>query len=179
MKLKSTLASVLIVVMVMTACTADQVTQSINIGIQVAGQLINILSSSGVLGTNNNLQVINTVMTEAQKDLGDLESLYNQWKSASAADKPGIAQKIQDIGNLIQTNLATLLADAHVKNSTIINDVTAAVAVINTAVLAVLALMPQLATAKKAPNLPTVPGAKKPDDLKKYWNQQHPGHQVS
>lgn len=177
-KLRSIIASLLII-SISVGCTSDQIIAGINVGINVAQQLVNIAGT--VAGTNQPvINLVNSTMNEASKDLRDLEGLYQQYESASAADKPGIASKISTIGNLIQDNLTTLLADAHVKSSPLLDDVNKAVAVINSAVVLVLNLLPPgtFKVKKRAVELPTVPGARKPDDLKKYWNSSHPQHRV-
>lgn len=176
---KSIIASLLIVAMVTVGCSGDQIIQGINVGIDVAQQLVNVIGAA----TGQNQDVITLVsnsMDEARKDLNDLEGLYQQYESASATDKPGIAGKISKVGNLIQDNLATLLADAHVKSSPLLDDINRAVAVINSSVSLVLTLLPPGAFQAKhrAVFLPTVPGAKSPKELKNYWNQTHPHNKV-
>jgi hypothetical protein len=178
-KSRSIIASLLIATIVMIGCTTDQIIAGINVGIDVAQQLVNIVgTATGADQTVVNL--VNNTMTEASKDLKDLEGLYQQYKAASPTDKPGIAGEISKVGNLVQDNLATLLADAHVKSSPLVDDVTRAVAVINSSVALVLTLLPPgtFQAKHRAVTLPTVPGAKKAEDLKKYWNDTHPQHKV-
>jgi hypothetical protein len=177
--MKSIIASLLIAVFVLIGCTTNQVIAGINIGVNVAQQLVNIVGTA--TGTDQPVvNLVNNTMNEASKDLKDLENLYQQYESASATDKPGIAGKISTVGNLIQDNLATLLADAHVKSSPLLDDIYKAVAVINSSVVVVLQLLPPgtFQAHRRAVTLPTVPGAKKADDLKKYWNSSHPQHKV-
>ena len=152
-------------------CGADQIIAGLDAAAQVAtaaGPIIAAVSPE-----------YGGIVIAVGKTLTDLSGLYTQYDKAAATEKPGIAGQIHALTSTALANLQTIFNDAHVKNSQVVVEVTAFVAVANTAIQVLLSKLPPAPTsqasvtsATTSQSLPVVQGAKSASDLKKYWNGQ-------
>ncbi len=172
-KTKVVLAGVLCVVMATTACTSQWISVALadlpvltQMALNIA-TLITTLQSGQQISTTD-AAAIQSISTEASKDLNLLQTLYNQYKAAPDA---GTLQKIQSTISTINQNLPALLAAVHVSDPVLAARVTAGVNLILTTVQSFSALMPATVnTARKvAGQKLAIPHAA---ELKKQWNQQ-------
>lgn len=145
--------------------TVDEVMDGLKVADGVAKGLIPIISP-----VNPQLA---TVMTRVSADLELIVKTYADYETAAGAT-PANADLIRATVGSIQANLSAILSAIGVKNPDLINYVSVGVAVINSALVAILAILPAKTTAQAAeigrPKLPVVKGAKSAKDLKDAWN---------
>ena len=157
---------------VTTGCNVDSVIKGIRVGISVADGIVGVLGSSPTPPAF--LANAKTILGKVKDGLTAAEAVYSAYEKANAVAKPSLLNTLQATVGSVQDNLRTFLSVANVNNLTTINEITLAVAVINTALNALIAVLPssvsvQLTHANEKP-LPTVKDAKTPQDLKKAWN---------
>lgn len=175
-KFLSCLLCTLLIALPMTTagCNADSVIKTLDISVSVAGNILVVLQSSGTSPE---------FVTEAQGLLGNVKdgltaakAVYAAYESADAATKPSLLNTLQTTVGSIQTNLTTLLSSAHVKSPETIEYVTLAVAIINSALVTLIAALPNSTVKSQAvvvgTTLPVVVNARTPNDLKKAWNNK-------
>jgi hypothetical protein len=117
---------------------------------------------------------VQDIGNQATQDLTTVQKLINDYKTASAADKPGILGKIDAALNSSQKDLQGILAAFHVKDTATQTAISVGVGLAVTTVEAIISLlppaksagMPTAMTVKKAP--PHKPD--KPEDLKAKYN---------
>ncbi len=102
-------------------------------------------------------------------------STYKSYEAALPAGKPSIGQVLEATVSGIQANLKSILSGVGVKNPALLTEITVGVAVVNTALIALLSKVTGTAgTAIRAAvigqGLPVVNGAKSASDLKNAWN---------
>jgi hypothetical protein len=164
----------LLAIFLLVGCTSTQVLDDINVGIDVGTQILSIISQTPGTSADiqSGLQTASNIFTEAKRDLSDGENWYNQWKTATDAQtKASLAQQIENTVNTAQTNMAGMLADAHVKNTSLIGHITDAASIINTGLTVLLNAVNPNASLVRASRIPIVSGAKKAKDLRNVWNK--------
>lgn len=171
--MKSVLAGVLCLALVATGCTAQWIGVALadlpvltQMALNVA-TLVTTLQSGQQISVNE-AAAIQSISTEASKDLNLLQSLYNEYKASPDA---GTLEKIQNTMAAINQNLPALLAQAHVSDPVMAARITAGVNLILTTVQSFAALMPATVNTSRR-----VAGQKlaipKASELKKQWNEQ-------
>lgn len=132
---------------------ADSVTQAL--------QPIILSVSSAIAG----------ILTTMSTDIELVIKTYEDYDTAGGTD-PSKVDLIRSTGAAIQSNLGGILDAIGVKNADLQILVRTAVAVVNSAIIAVLAVLPVATTARAAvvSSLPTVQGDASPNGLKKTWN---------
>ena len=172
---KIILSIILSISLLATACSAQWISVALAdlpVLTQMALNIGTIITTlqSGQQVSAADAAAIQSISTQAAKDLNLLESLYNQYKSNPSAS--GL-QKIQTVIADINENLPALLQAAHLSDPLLSARVTAGVNLILTTVASFAALMPQTATPlmaqKTVRQQVAIPAA---SDLKKQWNQQ-------
>jgi hypothetical protein len=133
----------LAVLMATSACSAQWVNVALADMPMLAQMALNIVSLSATMqGRPLNpadAVAIQNISTEASKDMGLLQTLYNEYK-ANPTDA-GL-QKIGAAITTVQQNLPALLASAHISDAVLAQRVTAGVNLILTTVESFAALMP-------------------------------------
>jgi hypothetical protein len=162
-------AAMLPVEAVLTGCIgADVVIAAIGAAAQIAASAANILSPVNPSTAN--------VLGVVAKDLLLIQNLYQQYETAAAGDKPGLASQIQAIITTVTGNLTAILSAVRIANPTLVTYISVGIAVVNSAITIIISHLPPAvktaALAKRAagPPLPEVQGAKSSKDLKKAWN---------
>lgn len=154
--------------MAIVGCTSSQIADSFAVAESA------LVSTSAILAPVN--PGLAAVLKLGGVAVHDAYQVYTAYDSAPAADKATVAGRVRVAVLAAQQNLATLLADARIKNPELVVYVTAYVAVANTVLTLIVNHLPKqpsaLRSASPAPALPTVPNAKSPEDLKKYFNSQ-------
>jgi hypothetical protein len=172
---------ILAVVLTFNACSTDSVIDGLKVADTVAQAAIPIISPVN--------QPLATVMQKVSSDLEIVVKTYQDYESAAPGDKPAKATLIKATASAIQGNLSDILAAIGVKNPEIKEYVSVAVAVVNSALVVVLAKLPaepqsavSARSATKSATLPTVEGAKTAQDLKNAWNNAiktaYPGSKI-
>lgn len=172
--MKAALAVVLSVSMLATGCTAQWISVALADLPVLTQMAVNIAALAVTLQSGRQLNpadaaAIQNISAEAGKDLGLLQTLYNEYQAS-----PNITtlQKINSVLSMTSTNLPALLAAAHISDPVLSARITAAVNLILATVESFAALVPQTATVTAqtvAAQTIAVPKAK---DLKKRWNAQ-------
>ena len=173
---KGLLAAVLAVSLAATGCSS----QWISVALADLPVLVQMSLNIATLAETAQGRVISTadeaaiqsISSEASKDLNLLQSLYSEYK-ASPSDA-GL-QKINAAIVVIQQNLPALLQAAHIGDAALSQQVTAGVNLILTTVESFAMLMPQSSQAAASVNVHaqlarpmTLPTAA---ELKKTWNE--------
>jgi len=176
MNIRSRLKSLLALIMALLTATMGWAPQWINVAMQdlpvLTQMALNIATmvstlASGKQAAAADVAVIQNISAEASRDLGLLQSLYNDYKANPSS---ATLQKIQNVVSDVNQNLPALLQAAHISNPTLSARITAAVNLIVTTVNSFASLMPQRSahTLRKTQALPLV-AAK---ELKRQWNHQ-------
>jgi hypothetical protein len=172
--MKVILAVALALSMAATGCTAQWLSVALA-DLPVLKQMaLNIVALVATLESGKQISAaesaaIQSISTEAGKDLTLLQTLYNQYK---ASPDNGTMQKIESVIGDINQNLPALLQAAHISDATLSARITAAVNLILTTVSSFAQLIPQSAPPSAQKNTRAkfaIPQAK---DLKRQWNQQ-------
>jgi hypothetical protein len=177
--MKGVLAMALAVSLAATGCSAQWVSVALAdlpVLVQMALNIATFAETAqGKVISTADEAAIQSISSEASKDLNLLQSLYNEFK-ASPSDA-GL-QKINATIVVIQQNLPALLQAAHISDAALAQQVTAGVNLILTTVESFAALMPAGApssTSSASVNVhaqlarpATVPTAA---ELKKAWNE--------
>jgi hypothetical protein len=159
-----------------TGCNEDQIIGGIKTAADVITQAGNILTPLNPKG--------GAILSAVAQGLADLDKAYEAFDTAAAANKPGTVGTIEALIATLQGQLSSILADVQIKNPELVAIITVAVAVANSAILALY----NHVAAKSAPvgtqhsavfaagtslslPLPTIPNAKSSKDLAKAWNQ--------
>lgn len=164
-KNKIALPLILAVALTFSACGVDQVIAALQVADQVTKSAIPIVQPSNT--------AVSGVMTMVSSDLELVIKTYQDYESATPAEKPGKLALLQSTANAIQINLGGILDAISVKNPELRQYVAVAVAVVNSAVTVMLTKLPSAgaqARAAQVSTLPTVQGAKSAKDLKNAWN---------
>jgi hypothetical protein len=104
--------------------------------------------------------------TKVGGDIANIEKIYGDWQTASAAAKPGIEAQLNVLFDTLNNDLAPIFSIAQVNNTNVQAKVTAFIALIQTAVNIAEAVIP--ATAKRfGTNAPVKMDA---ETLVKSWN---------
>jgi hypothetical protein len=154
----------------LTGCNEDQIIGGIKTAADVITQAGNILRPLNPKG--------GAILSAVAQGLADLDKAYEAYDQAAAANKPGAVGTIEALVATLQGQLSSILADVQIKNPELVAVITVAVAVANSAILALY----NHVAAKSAPvaaehtavfgtSLPTIPNAKSSKDLAKAWNQ--------
>lgn len=172
---KVVLAVVLAVTVTATGCTAQWLSVALADLPVLTQMTLNIAALVATLESGKQISAaesaaIQSISTEAGKDLTLLQTLYNQYK---ASPDNGTLQKIESVIADINQNLPALLQAAHVSDATLSARITAAVNLILTTVNSFAQLIPQSAapptSQKRGQAKVAISRAK---DLKNQWNQQ-------
>lgn len=170
--MKSMLAVILCLTMVTTACTADWIKialADLPILIQMGINIATLIGGSKL--TQHDIDGINAISVEAQKDLRLMQTLYDDYKASPTPDK---LAKIQAVMAEINTNLPALLVAAHIKDAELSQRIGAAVGLILSTVQSFAQLMPSannpkgMKVERNAQGKVALPS---PEQLKKQWNQ--------
>jgi hypothetical protein len=157
----------------LTGCSEDQIIGGIKTAADVITQAGNILTPLNPKAGG--------ILSAVARGLGDLDKAYEEYDQAAAANKPGAVGTIAALVSTLQEQLSSILADVQVKNPGLVATINVAVAVANTAILALydhvaaksapVAAQHSVFAAGTSLPLPTIPNAKSSKDLAKAWNQ--------
>ncbi len=174
--MKGVLAMALAVSLAATGCSAQWISVALAdlpVLVQMALNIATFAETAqGKVISAADEAAIQSISSEASKDLNLLQSLYNEYK-ASPSDA-GL-QKINAAIAVIQQNLPALLQASHISDAALAQQVTAGVNLILTTVESFAALMPKSSQAAASVNVHeqlsrprAVPRAA---ELKKAWNE--------
>ncbi len=174
MKTKSqiVIALLLCTSMVTTGCSSDWISVALDdlpVLTQMALNLGGLAATlqSGQQLTASKTAAIQSISTQASKDLNLLQALYTEYKQSPNA---GTLQKIQNAIADINQNLPALLQAAHVGNAALSAKISAAVNLILVTVNSFALLIPKTSSSSaagvKKANLPHAA------DLKTQWNRE-------
>jgi hypothetical protein len=172
--MKIGLAMVLAAALVATGCTAQWLSVALADLPVLTQMALNVAALAATLESGKQLSTaesaaIQSISTEAGKDLTLLQTLYNQYK---ANPDSSTLQKIDNVIGDLNQNLPALLQAAHVSDATLSARITAAVNLILTTVNSFAQLIPHTATAVSARTMSAVTKLPRGKDLKQQWNQQ-------
>ncbi len=172
--MKIGLAMVLAAALVATGCTAQWLSVALADLPVLTQMALNVAALAATLESGKQLSTaesaaIQSISTEAGKDLTLLQTLYNQYK---ANPDSATLQKIDNVIGDLNQNLPALLQAAHVSDATLSARITAAVNLILTTVNSFAQLIPHTATAVSARTMSAVTKLPRGKDLKQQWNQQ-------
>lgn len=85
---------------------------------------------------------VQSIANQVKSDLTLVQSLIASYQSATAAQKPGLAQKISAALSDVQANLNAILTAVHVKDAALQATIVAAVGVAVTTVASIMSLIP-------------------------------------
>jgi hypothetical protein len=154
------------------ACTSAQVQDTISTASAV-------LSSASAILTPIDPQ-LGSVLSAASSAFTDVGKAYSDYLAAAAADQGQKAAALRAALSAIQGNLAQLLSDLQVRHPELVEYITVAVAVANSAVILIVSHIGTGATASastvrataQTSSLPVVAGAKSAKDLRAAWNNK-------
>ncbi|MGB6877316.1 MAG: hypothetical protein WBD87_14920 [Candidatus Acidiferrales bacterium] len=124
---------------------------------------------------------VQAIANQVKSDLTLVQSLITSYQSATAAEQPGIVQKISAVLSDVQSNLNAILTAVHVNDAALQATIVAAVGVAVTTVASIASLLPaspapapasSSASAKSTHVAKTRPAIKPPSasQLKKQFN---------
>lgn len=151
-------------------CSVDQVIEALDTANAV------IVAANVILAPAN--PAMGAVLGTVSGDLSLVAKAYQDYENALPADKANAGDTIRGIVATVQGNLAAILQNVGVKNPALVNDITKGVAIVNTALIALLTRVTTTSGAVSArsmvagPDLPVVSGARTAKDLKNAWNNQ-------
>lgn len=154
-------------------CSVDQVIEALDTANAV------IVAANVILAPAN--PAMGAVLGTVSGDLSLVAKAYQDYERALPADKANAGDTVRGIVATVQGNLAAILQDVGIKNPALVNDITKGVAIVNTALIALLTRVTTTSTAGAlsahsamvpAVNLPVVSGARTAKDLKNAWNNQ-------
>ena len=130
--------------------------------------------------TDPMIKEVTDIGAQAKKDLETAQSLINDYKNASATDKPGVLGKIDAALSAVQKDLQAILTAFHVKDTATQTAIAAGIGLALTTVQAIYSLLPATPAAPTT-TMPTGAEAKpvpktaaheppKPKDLKATYN---------
>lgn len=146
-------------------CTADEVVATLQTADAVDQAAITILAPA-----NGPMAL---VLSAVDKDLQTVIKGYQDYEAALPADKVTKGDLVKATVASIQANLQQILADVGVKNPGLLSYITKAVAIVNTAMVIVLARVTGTRARSivvSGNDLPLITGAKTAKDLKAQWN---------
>jgi hypothetical protein len=173
------LAIVLSAALVGSGCNTNWINTAINdipVVLQIVTSILSIVAIAEGRGQTDPAMIaeVKNIAVQATNDLTTAQKLINDYKTASAADKPNVLGKIDAALNAAQKDLQGILTAFHVKDTATQTAISAGIGLAVTTVEAIISLlppapstgMPTAMTAKKAP--PHKPD--KPEDLKAKYN---------
>jgi len=148
-------------------CGADQIIAGLQTAQNVSTQAQKILAPV-------NPEVANIAGVVAT-DLGVIVKAYQDYDVAADGDKPTKAQLVLATAQSITNNLSAILDAVRIKNPQLLTEITIFVAVVNSALVVVLAKIPNAGLKTQAAivgnqGLPVIKNAKNAKDLKTAWN---------
>lgn len=172
------LAVVLSAALVASGCDAlSAATSDIPVVLQIVTSILSIVAVAEGKGQADPAMVaeVKNVAAQATNDLTTAQKLINDYKAASAVDKPTVLGKIDAALSAAQKDLQGVLAVFHVKDSATQTAISVGVGLALTTVEAIISLLPPPAP---SPAMPTSRTARrvqphrpdKPEDLKTKYN---------
>ncbi|MFZ0640648.1 MAG: hypothetical protein WA020_08395 [Candidatus Acidiferrales bacterium] len=110
---------------------------------------------------------VQSISNQVKSDLTLVQSLITSYQSATAAEQPGIVQKISAALSDVQTNLTAILTAVHVNDAALQATIVAAVGVAVTTVASIASLLPAAPGTVRANRAVKPPSA---SQLKKQFN---------
>jgi hypothetical protein len=145
------LASILCVTTTNFACNTQQwlktIGQYLPVAIQVAQSVVSLLPLFGSGQPASDQQAVTQIGNEATKDFQLLQSLYQQYQAKPDA---GTQAEIENVLNLVTTNLPAMLTAAHIKDQNLSQKIVAAVNILLSIADVIIAQMPVQSPALKA-----------------------------
>lgn len=178
-RMKGLLAAMLAVSLAATGCSAQWISVALAdlpVLVQMALNIATFAEAAqGKVISAVDEAAIQSISSEASKDLNLLQSLYNEYK-ASPSDA-GL-QKINAAIAVIQQNLPALLQASHISDAALAAKVSAGVNLILTTVASFAALMPQASSSSTSSasvnvhaQLARAGAVRTAAELKKTWNE--------
>jgi hypothetical protein len=169
------LVCVLCLSLIATGCSAQWISIALADLPVLTQMALNIATLADTLHSGEQLNpseaaAIQSISSEASKDLRLLQQLYQDYKANPSVN--GL-QKIQTVIADLNTSLPELLQAGHIKNPVLSTKVNIAVNLILTTVNTFAALIPEnAATASSQRTAAQRVTVTQPKDLKRQWNQQ-------
>jgi hypothetical protein len=148
-------ALVLCATMVLTACSTAWITEAEEIVAALIPAAANLLTLIGALEgkgvSTQDLQLMQSVSTQAQTDLQLIDTLVTQYQQAmDAATQATLLVKIQTAIATVQTNLSALLPALHITDAATQAKVTAVIGLILAEVQSLEAIIPVITSGASA-----------------------------
>ncbi len=140
----TSVTALLLVLMLLTGCTANWIQVALNDLPVLLQMALNIASLVGTIQSGQSpsaaeIAAINNISAAAKTDLTLIQSLYNDYKANPSATT---LQKIQDAISAADQELPGLLQAAHIMNAVLAARISAAVSLILTTIDSFAALIP-------------------------------------
>ena len=169
---KASLCAILSLSLVLAGCSTSWISTvlaDLPVITQVALNIASIVAAAQGKGQTSPTVTseVQSIANQVQSDLTLIQSLIANYKSATAAQQPGIVQRISAALGDVQTNLNAILTAVHVNDAALQATITAAVGVAVTTVAAIASLLPAVPGAVRASNPVKAPSA---PELKKQFN---------
>jgi hypothetical protein len=172
------LAIVLSVALVGSGCNTSWLNTAIAdlpIVINILTSVLKIVAIAQGKGVDSAMvKEVQDIGNQATQDLTTAQKLINDYKAASAADKPGVLKKIDAALSAAQTELQGILTAFHVKDNATQTAISVGIGLAVTTVEAIISLLPPapstgMPTARAATRAPAHK-PDKPEDLKAKYN---------
>lgn len=164
------LCSCLVVTTTNFACNTSWINtigQYLPVAIQIATSIVQLIGVFGSAQTSAQDQAaVQAIGQEATKDWQLLQTLYQQYQ---ATPSPTTQAQIENILQVITSNLPAELAAAHIKDPNLLNSVTAAVNLLVTVADTIIAQLPVKSPQLKA-RKSAVTNKLSPSAVKQQWN---------
>lgn len=167
---KAGLATALALSLVVSGCSAAWIQVAIDdvpVVLQIVTSIIGIVQAAQGSEDPAVVNAANAAAAEAKADLQQLQLLVDDYKTAAAADKPGLVGKIDAALATAQKDLAGILVAFHVKNQNLQLTIATSVGLALSTLAAIEALIPAQTAQVSAKAVAKPP---KPAELKKQFN---------
>ncbi len=144
---KASVCTILSVALILAGCSVSWINTALAdlpVITQVALNIAGIVAAAQ--GTGQASPAVTTevqsIANQVKSDLTLVQSLITSYQSATAAEQPGIVQKISAALGDVQTNLTAILTAVHVNDAALQATIVAAVGVAVTTVASIVSLLP-------------------------------------
>jgi hypothetical protein len=172
---KASVCTILSLALILAGCSVSWISTALAdlpVITQVALNIASIVSAADGSQVSPAVATqVQSISNQVKSDLTLVQSLITSYQSATAAEQPGIVQKISAALSDVQSNLNAILTAVHVNDAALQATIVAAVGVAITTVASIVSLLPASAPASaastKAPSATKPPSAKQ---LKREFN---------
>jgi hypothetical protein len=171
---KASLCTVLSLALILAGCSTSWINTALAdlpVIAQVALNIASIVSAAdGSQISPAAAAQVQSIANQVKSDLTLVQSLITSYQSATAAERPGVVQKINAALSDVQTNLNAILTAVHVDNAALQATIVAAVGVAVSTVASIESLLPSSAAQAAVAKMPSATKPPSAKQLKKRFN---------